>query len=65
MRNSVTLKSIMNTIKKIDTYHVPVLLEACMEGMDLKPDGTYVDVTFGGGGHSRESLKHLSSEGQL
>jgi 16S rRNA (cytosine1402-N4)-methyltransferase len=65
MRNSVTLKSIMNTIKKIDTYHVPVLLEACMEGMDLKPDGTYVDVTFGGGGHSREILKHLSSEGHL
>jgi 16S rRNA (cytosine1402-N4)-methyltransferase len=55
----------MNTIKKIDTYHVPVLLEACMEGMDLKPDGTYVDVTFGGGGHSREILKHLSSEGHL
>ncbi|MBO5704042.1 MAG: 16S rRNA (cytosine(1402)-N(4))-methyltransferase RsmH [Bacteroidaceae bacterium] len=55
----------MNTIKKIDTYHVPVLLEACMEGMDLKPDGTYVDVTFGGGGHSREILKHLSCEGHL
>jgi 16S rRNA (cytosine1402-N4)-methyltransferase len=55
----------MNTIKKIDTYHVPVLLEACMEGMDLKPDGTYVDVTFGGGGHSREILKHLSSDGHL
>ncbi|MBO5699532.1 MAG: 16S rRNA (cytosine(1402)-N(4))-methyltransferase RsmH [Bacteroidaceae bacterium] len=55
----------MNTIKKIDTYHVPVLLDACIDGMNIKPNGTYVDVTFGGGGHSREILKHLSEEGHL
>jgi 16S rRNA (cytosine1402-N4)-methyltransferase len=44
---------------------VPVLLEACIEGMNIRPDGTYVDVTFGGGGHSKEILKHLSAEGHL
>ncbi|MCQ2291300.1 MAG: 16S rRNA (cytosine(1402)-N(4))-methyltransferase, partial [Muribaculaceae bacterium] len=34
-------------------YHIPALLQECMTGLDIKPDGTYVDVTFGGGGHSR------------
>jgi hypothetical protein len=35
-------------------YHVPVLLKECIDGLNIKPDGVYVDVTFGGGGHSRE-----------
>ena len=34
-----------------DTYHVPVLLQESIDGLDIKPDGVYVDVTFGGGGH--------------
>jgi 16S rRNA (cytosine1402-N4)-methyltransferase len=42
-------------------YHDPVLLQACIEGLDLKPGGTYVDITFGGGGHSREILRQLQS----
>lgn len=46
-------------------YHIPALLEECMDGLDIKPAGKYVDVTFGGGGHSREILKHLSAEGHL
>lgn len=46
-------------------YHVPVMLEQCMEAMDIKPDGIYVDVTFGGGGHSREILKRLGEHGRL
>lgn len=46
------------------SYHEPVLLKECIEGLDIKPDGVYVDVTFGGGGHSREILKHLT-EGKL
>ena len=46
-------------------YHRPVLLQACMEGLNIKPDGVYVDVTFGGGGHSKEILKHLSAKGKL
>jgi len=40
-------------------YHSPVLLNECIEGLNIKPTGTYVDVTFGGGGHSKEIMKHL------
>lgn len=48
-----------------NNYHVPVLLKECIEGLNIKPDGVYVDVTFGGGGHSREILKHLGKNGVL
>lgn len=41
------------------TYHIPVMLEQCLEGLAINPDGIYVDLTFGGGGHSREILKRL------
>lgn len=40
-------------------YHVPALLNECIDGLDIRPGGVYVDVTFGGGGHSREILKRL------
>lgn len=43
------------------TYHRPVMLTECLEGLNIRPDGIYVDVTFGGGGHSREILKYLST----
>ncbi|MDT0689482.1 16S rRNA (cytosine(1402)-N(4))-methyltransferase RsmH [Salegentibacter sp. F188] len=46
-------------------YHKPVLLEETVRGLDIKPDGVYVDVTFGGGGHSREILKELGPGGKL
>lgn len=46
-------------------YHTPALLLPCMEGLSIRPDGTYVDVTFGGGGHSREILNRLSPKGRL
>ena len=46
-------------------YHIPVLLEESLEGMNIVPDGTYVDVTFGGGGHSRAILKRLVDDGCL
>jgi len=49
----------------MSNYHNPVMLQECIEALDIKPDGTYVDVTFGGGGHSREILKHLGSKGRL
>ena len=48
-----------------ETYHVPVLLKESVDGLDIQPDGTYVDVTFGGGGHSREILSRLGKEGHL
>lgn len=47
------------------SYHDPVLLFESVDGLNIKPDGVYVDVTFGGGGHSREILRHLGSEGKL
>ena len=48
-----------------NSYHVPVMLQPCIDGLSINPDGVYVDVTFGGGGHSREILKHLSAKGKL
>lgn len=46
-------------------YHNPVLLKESIDGLNIKKNGTYVDVTFGGGGHSREILKRLGPEGRL
>ncbi len=51
--------------KTAEKYHVPVLLKASVDGLDIKPGGTYVDVTFGGGGHSREILSRLGKGGRL
>lgn len=47
------------------TYHVPVLLKESVDGLDIRPGGVYVDVTFGGGGHSREILSRLDGGGRL
>ena len=49
----------------MSNYHTPVMLQECIEAMNIRPDGTYVDVTFGGGGHSREIMKHLGEGGRL
>ncbi len=49
----------------IDTYHVPVLLYESINGLNLHPDGVYIDVTFGGGGHSREILRRLPQGSRL
>ncbi|HZY36716.1 MAG TPA: 16S rRNA (cytosine(1402)-N(4))-methyltransferase RsmH [Mucilaginibacter sp.] len=49
----------------MDKYHTPVMLQECIEGLAIRPEGTYVDVTFGGGGHSREILSHLNKYGKL
>lgn len=48
-----------------ETYHVPVLLNESIDGLAIKPDGIYVDVTFGGGGHSKEILRRLGKMGHL
>ena len=46
-------------------YHNPVLLKETVDGLNIKPDGVYVDVTFGGGGHSREIISRLGDNGRL
>ena len=52
-------------IKTAETYHVPVLLGESVDGLAIKPDGVYIDTTFGGGGHSREILSRLGKTGHL
>ena len=52
-------------IVRAEDYHVSVLLQECLEGMRLSASGVYVDVTFGGGGHSRAILSHLTDGGHL
>lgn len=46
-------------------YHIPVLLKECIENLNIKPDGVYVDLTFGGGGHSKAILQKLNANGKL
>ncbi|PVZ11633.1 16S rRNA (cytosine(1402)-N(4))-methyltransferase RsmH [Porphyromonas loveana] len=50
---------------KENVYHIPVMLEECLEGLSIRPDGRYVDVTFGGGGHSRAIVERLGAQGRL
>ena len=50
---------------KCEEYHVPVLLMEAVDGLDIKPGGIYADLTFGGGGHSREILRRLNGTGHL
>ena len=49
----------------IETYHIPALLKESINGLDIKPEGIYADVTFGGGGHSRAIMSALGPEGRL
>lgn len=48
-----------------EVYHIPVLLKETVDGLDIKPNGIYVDLTFGGGGHSKEILSRLGKDGHL
>ena len=49
----------------VETYHIPVLLRESVDGLNIQPSGTYIDTTYGGGGHSREILSRLGSDGRL
>ena len=51
--------------KKIEFSHKPVLLNECIEGLNIKKDGIYVDGTLGGAGHSKKILENLSEKGML
>ena len=53
------------TDNQTNTYHTAVLLNECLEGLNINPEGIYVDLTFGGGGHSRAILDKLGENGQL
>ena len=55
----------MEMITRAESYHKPVLLQESIDGLDIQPDGVYIDVTFGGGGHSREILRRLGANGRL
>ncbi|KAA6332400.1 Ribosomal RNA small subunit methyltransferase H [termite gut metagenome] len=57
--------NLLRTMTENTTYHVPVLLKESIDGMNIQPSGVYVDVTFGGGGHSREILSRLNEKGRL
>jgi len=52
-------------IEQTHTYHTPVLLEECIDALNIKPEGVYVDATFGGGGHSRPILERMTAKGRL
>ncbi|MDR3309189.1 MAG: 16S rRNA (cytosine(1402)-N(4))-methyltransferase RsmH [Tannerella sp.] len=49
----------------MEVYHIPVMLQECIDALNINPDGVYVDLTFGGGGHSRAILDRLSDRGKL
>ena len=51
--------------EEMQTYHTPALLKPAVDGLDIRPDGTYVDATLGGGGHTREILSRLGTDGRL
>ncbi|GAB3226773.1 16S rRNA (cytosine(1402)-N(4))-methyltransferase RsmH [Hymenobacter seoulensis] len=59
------MSNALNDYQNDTDYHRPVMLRECLEGLDLQPGGRYVDVTFGGGGHSARILERLGPEGHL
>jgi len=65
MDEGKSIVDVKSTDQPINQYHTPVLLKEAIEALNIKENGVYVDCTFGGGGHSRELLKHLGPNGKL
>lgn len=65
MDEGKSIVDVKSTDQPINQYHTPVLLKEAIEALNIKENGAYVDCTFGGGGHSRELLKHLGPNGKL
>ncbi len=65
MNEAKNIEAAEPTNQPINQYHTPVLLNEAIDALNIKEDGVYVDCTFGGGGHSREILKHLGANGKL
>ena len=64
-QDSMQTGNVPKIIRTVETYHVPVLLKQSVDGLNIQPNGIYVDVTFGGGGHSSEILSRLDSKAHL
>ena len=65
MKDQEQTKPINGLTDERINYHTPVLLQECLDGLDIWPDGIYVDCTFGGGGHSKAILQQLNENGKL
>lgn len=65
MGNSEKIPPVNLSTDQPNNYHTPVLLQECIDGLDIWPGGIYVDCTFGGGGHSKAILQHLNGNGKL
>lgn len=59
------MQNLIQSTNEDEGYHIPVLLQECIGALNIQPDGTYVDCTFGGGGHSAAILNQLSAKGKL
>ena len=64
-RDGMQRGNVPKIIRTVETYHVPVLLKQSVDGLNIQPNGIYVDVTFGGGGHSSEILSRLDGKAHL